>query len=197
MASQLFLRVLTASELQNDDVLVPALELINASYKEREAEGLLDRYSSPEVFLQDIGTDGLCAIVQDREKNNLPGAVAVAKQWKGQRDQSMSRTDGRDWEIGPAASRNLPQYRQKGLIERCLQSLSVRLLDQAGDGTVRLWVMVVEELYSTYWARRGFEQYGSSYVVPVGEWHRDRSYTLIDMKKEISRERDSVSGAGL
>jgi len=39
-------------------------------------------------------------------------------------------------------------------------------------------------------------QCGASYVIPVGEWHRDRAYTLVDMVKEISRSADGAGNAG-
>ncbi|KAJ9603325.1 hypothetical protein H2200_012103 [Cladophialophora chaetospira] len=190
MASHLAIRVLTAQQLRHDEVLLPACVLINKSYNERESEGLLDRYPSPEDFLADLGSDGLCAIIQDGQNERLPVAIAATKRWKGRRkDQDANSNDEgiRDWEIGPAASRSSPQYRGRGLIEQCLQALSARLLIEVRDKPVRLWVKVVEEMYAKYWARKGFEQYGSSYVIPVGEWHRDRAYTLVDMVKEISR----------
>ncbi|OAP62528.1 hypothetical protein AYL99_04733 [Fonsecaea erecta] len=204
-SSYLALRVLTASELWSDTVLVPTYTLINESYKERESEGLLDRYPSAEEFARDLDVDGLCAVIQDSRHENRPVAVAVAKRWKGRRkddndddnDNSATAPDARtrDWEIGPVASRSLPQYRGRGLIERCLQGLSARLVAQVTEGPVRLWVKVVEEFYAAYWARKGFMQYGESYVIPVGEWHRDRAYKLVNMVKEVSRSTDGAGNA--
>ncbi|ETI20613.1 hypothetical protein G647_08651, partial [Cladophialophora carrionii CBS 160.54] len=199
--SHLDLRVLTAPELWNDAVLVSTCLLINESYKGRESEGLLDRYPSAEDFARDLGVDGLCAVIQDSRRENRPVAVAVAKRWKGRRkddddddDDDATAPDAgtRDWEIGPAASRSLPEYRGRGLVERCLQGLSARLVAQVTEGPVRLWVKVVEELYAAYWARKGFVQCGASYVIPVGEWHHNRAYTLVDMVKEISRSADGA-----
>jgi hypothetical protein len=207
-SSHLALRILTAPELWSDTVLVPTCTLINESYKGRESEGLLDRYPSAEDFARDLGADGLCAVIQDSRLENRPVAVAVAKRWKGRRKDDDGDGDGsghratapdagtRDWEIGPAASRSLPEYRGRGLIERCLQGLSARLVARVTEGPVRLWVKVVEELYAAYWARKGFVQCGASYVIPVGEWHRDRAYTLVDMVKEISRSADAAGDAG-
>ncbi|OCT48534.1 hypothetical protein CLCR_04353 [Cladophialophora carrionii] len=201
-APHLALRVLTAPELWSDAVLVPTCALINESYKGRESEGLLDRYPSAEDFARDLGVDGLCAVIQDSRHENRPVAVAVAKRWTGRRkddddDRATALDAGtRDWEIGPAASRSLPEYRGRGLVERCLQGLSARLIAQVNEGPVRLWVKVVEELYAAYWARKGFVQCGASYVIPVGEWHRDRAYTLVDMVKEISRSADGAGDAG-
>jgi hypothetical protein len=203
-SSHLALRVLTAPELWSDAVLVPTCTLINESYKGREAEGLLDRYPSAEDFARDLDADGLCAVIQDSRLENWPVAVAVAKRWKGRRkddggggDRATAPDTGtRDWEIGPAASRSLPEYRGRGLIERCLQGLSARLVARVTEGPVRLWVKVVEEFYAAYWARKGFVQCGASYVIPVGEWHRDRAYTLVDMVKEISRSADGAGNAG-
>ncbi|EXJ54524.1 hypothetical protein A1O7_09864 [Cladophialophora yegresii CBS 114405] len=202
--SPLVLRVLTAPELWSDAVLVPTCTLINESYKGRESEGLLDRYPSAEDFARDLDTDGLCAVIQDSRHENRPVAVVVAKRWKGRRkdvddddDRATAPDAGtRDWEIGPAASRSLPEYRGRGLVERCLQGLSARLLAQVTEGPVRLWVKVVEEFYAAYWARKGFVQCGASYVIPVGQWHRDRAYTLVDMVKEISRSADGAGNAG-
>ncbi len=190
MASSIPLRILTARDLQTEAILVPAFTLINDSYNERQdlAEGSLPRYPSPESFLQDLGPDGLCAIVQDTGSHNIPVAVVIAKRWKGRSDLDNS-DDGtcREYEIGPAASRNGSEYRGRGLISRCLQAISSRLLSQV-EGPVCLWVKVVEETYGSYWARRGFVQYGERYVIPVGEWHRSRAYTLVDMKKDVERE---------
>lgn len=198
MASSLQLRVLSAQDLKIDEVLAPTCLLINQSYNERESEGLLDRYSSPAEFLNDLGTDGLCAIIIDSGKGNVPVAVAVAKRWKERQKDSATASssnddDVQDWEIGPAASYNRPEYRRKGLMDRCLQSLEARLLSQSQKGSVRLWVKTVEDMYAGYWGRKGFEQCGASYVIPVGEWHRDRSYTLVDMVKEISTIRVALS----
>jgi GNAT superfamily N-acetyltransferase len=202
-SSHLALRVLTATELWGDAVLVPTCTLINESYKERESKGLLDRYTSAEDFARDLDADGLCAVIQDSRHENRPVAVAVAKRWKGRRkddddyDCATAPDAGtRDWEIGPVASHSLPEYRGRGLIERCLQGLSALLVAQVTEGPVRLWVKVVEEFYAAYWARKGFVQCGASYVIPVGEWHRDRAYTLVDMVKEISRSADGAGNAG-
>src|ERR1700744_3959147 len=133
MALHLSLRILSIRELRNDEILVPTFVLINESYKEHEGEGVADRFPTPEDFLQDLEVDGLCAIIQDSEKSNLPVAVVVAKRWKGRQDEANIGAHARDWEIGPAASRNLPQYRKRGLIERCLQGISPILLDRAEE----------------------------------------------------------------
>src|ERR1700761_3788727 len=74
-SSHLALHVLTAQELRSDTLLVSTCVLINESYRDRESEGLLDRYPSPEEFARDLDADGLCAVIQDGQHENLPVAV--------------------------------------------------------------------------------------------------------------------------
>ena len=189
------LRILTAQDLAHDTVLLPAFSLINNSYNERQdlEDGSLPRYPDAEALLQDVGDDSLCAIIQDTsvEAENIPVAVVIVKRWRGRQGESFVDAGRvwRDYEIGPAVTLNLPAYRGRGLISRCISALSSRLLSQV-EGPVYLWVKVVEEIYAGYWARRGFEQVGERYVIPVGEWHSKRAYTLVDMRKEVSREGD-------
>lgn len=188
MATSLLLRVLTTQELECDKSLLPLINMINQVYRRGlpGVEDLLDRYSGPDDLLSDLGTDGLCAFVLDSSQNLRPVAVVGAKRWKGYRNNGNPYDDGSDWEIGPAASDSDPQYRKKGLVDRCLESLYTRLLAKAQSGTVRLRMTVLEDVNAEYWRRKGYRQDGERWVIPRGRWHKVFEYTVIDMLKEIS-----------
>lgn len=188
METNLALRVLTTQELAKDPSLLPLIQMINETYGTNleDPEDMHDRYSESDELLQELGPDGICAFVLDCGKNNSPVAVVGAHRWKGHRTNGNPNDDGRDWEIGPAASHRNPQYRKKGLVERCLQALYARLLAQAEAGPVRLHMTVLEDLNAEYWKRKGYKQDGERWLIPKGRWHKLHEYIVIDMLKEIS-----------
>lgn len=190
MAVALSLRVLTTQELADDKALLPLVIMINEAYKRAEevyAEGpVTARYLGPAALLEDLGSDGLCVLISDPSKDNTPVAVAGAKRWIPQ-GMGNPNKDGREWEITPVAVFSHPEYRKRGLVDQCLKALYPYLLERVEDGPVRLWIKVVEDLLSEYWARKGFKQVGPQWFIPIGQWHRSRGFTLIDMLKEISQ----------
>lgn len=188
MATGLSVRVSTIQELAGDEFLRPLIQMINETYGAalEGVEDMLDRYSGSDDFLQELGMDGLCAFVLDSSSNNRIVAVVGAKRWKGYRNNGNPHNDGRDWEIGPAASHKDPQYRKKGLVDRCLQALYTRLLTQAETGPVRLHMTVLEDVNAEYWKRKGYKQDGERWLIPKGRWHKIYEYVVIDMIKEIS-----------
>jgi hypothetical protein len=191
MATSLSVRVLTTQELAGDASLLPLIDMINQVYGaglEGVAEDILDRYSGSDDLLQELGTEGLCAFVLDSSNDNRPVAVAGVKRWKGYRNNGNPHNDGRDWEIGPAASHRDPQYRKKGLVDRCLQALYTHLLTQTETGPVRLHMTVLEDVNAEYWKRKGYKQDGERWLIPKGRWHKLYEYVVIDMLKEISHE---------
>jgi hypothetical protein len=191
MAAALSLRVLTTQELADDKALLPLVVMINEAYNRAEeeyAEGpVTARYLGPAALLEDLGSDGLCVLISDTSKDNTPVAVAGAKRWKGPQGMSNPNKDGREWEITPVAVSSHPEYRKRGLVDQCLKPLYTRLLERVEDGEVKLWVKVVEDLLSEYWSRKGFKQVGPQWFIPIGQWHKSRGFTLIDMLKEISQ----------
>lgn len=191
MEAALSLRVLTTQELADDKALPPLVIMINEAYKRAEEQyaggPVTARYLGPAALLEDLASNGLCVIIFDTSKGNTPVAVAGAKRWKGSQGMGNPDKDGREWEITPVAVSSNPEYRKRGLVDQCLKALYTRLLERVEDGTVRLWVKVVEDLLSEYWARKGFKQVGPQWFIPIGEWHRNRGFTLIDMLKEISQ----------
>lgn len=196
MATQLLLRALTTQELANDMSLLPLIDMINEIYTENleGVQDIIDRYSGPNEFLKDLGTDGLCAFLLDPSKDNRPVAMAAVKRWKGYRGSGSPHNGGMDWEVGPVASHRDTQYRKKGLVDRCLEALYSRLLAQAQTGTVRLHMTVLEVPNAPYWRRKGYQQDGERWEIPPGEWHKVDGYTVVDMLKEISVSSSTSSG---
>lgn len=192
METNLALRVLTTQELGKDPCLLPLIQMINETYSTNleDPDHINDRYAEADELLQELGPDGICALILDctNGKNNSPVAVAGVHRWKGNRNNGNLKfeDDGRDWEIAPAASLRDPKYRKKGLVDRCLQALYTRLLAQVEAGPVRLHMVVLEDLNAEYWKRKGYKQDGERWLIPKGRWHKLHEYVVIDMLKEIS-----------
>ena len=188
MSSVLPLRLFTAKELENEKTLVISLmDMVNDAYALQELEGSISRFKDSDEIWKDLGDDGLCAVVQDPDNGDLPVAMACAKRWTKCGGTACEPEATGDWEIGPAASRNDPRYRKKGLVDRCLNVLYDALLDRSGAKTLTLWMKVVENLVADFWRKKGFAQVGPRWIIPRGEWHRDQEFILIDMCKVVSR----------
>ena len=54
------------------------------------------------------------------------------------------------------------------------------------EATLKLWVIVVEEVNRVYWRKRGFEQVGEELIRAKGEWGATREFGLIKMMKDVS-----------
>lgn len=192
MSGRYSLRVLTAKEVDADDILQPLVIMINEAYKHFDDGEDLPRYSDARDLATELGEHGLCAVIQDSCKEDLPIAVAAAKPWQpkdGRIGSGQLEPEGYQWEIGPAASRSDQEYRQKGFVEQCVSALQKRLLEMTGRKAIRLWITAAQEISRNvlYWQRRGFERVGDTRTVPIGQWHRSKSYTLVDMKKDVDR----------
>jgi hypothetical protein len=202
MASGLTLRILDAAQLRQEHALLASLtDLVNETYREIDAPGSFARLPTQDALWREFGRNGFCVILQDPGRGDLPVAITGAKRWKKERkDDDEINNAGLiepepswpdEWEIGPVATRKEPQYRRKGLIDRCLASLYRALLEESGGGgqtgEVTLWMKVEEGIRIGYWTKKGFRQVGPWWSVPVGEWHTDLGFRGIDMRKTISR----------
>jgi hypothetical protein len=189
MALKLSLRVLTSNELKLEQSLcISLVEMINKAYCTREGEGSLCRFPDLDAMWNEMGDDGIFVILLDLEHGDAPVAVAGAKRWKKQISAAEGMKDLSEWEISPLATRTDPSYRKKGLVDCCLPALYDALLERTEKvQELRLWVQVVEDYYADYWGRKGYSQVGGRSIIPKGEWHEHREFTLVDMCKTVRK----------
>jgi hypothetical protein len=89
------------------------------------------------------------------------------------------------------ASRNSPSYRKQGFTSRCIDALIVHFSSRIPESisipaSLKLWVIVVEEVNRVYWRKRGFEQVGEELIRPKGAWNAAREFGLINMMKVVA-----------
>lgn len=188
MALDLSFRILDGQRLRHETVLLdPLTDMINRAYLEIDADGAFPRLPDRDAIWKEFGHVGVCVIVQDRDRGDLPVAITGAKAWKPDVGVGQAAT-WREWEIGPVATRDEPSYRRRGLIDRCLALLYEALLGISSGTEIRVWMKVEEGVRVDYWRKKGFAQVGSRWLIPVGEWHAELGFAGIDMCKTISRE---------
>ncbi len=206
MEPNLSLRILDGAELRQERALPASLtNFINAAYREIEPPGSFDRLPTQDDLWQELSHDGgFCVILQDLSRGGLPVAITGAKRWnknkwkkEGLDDDNNARVtepdpSGREeWEIGPVATLNEPQYRKRGLIDRCLACLYNTLLEptpgKESKTDITVWMKVQKGFRIDYWTRKGFKQVGPESSIPVGEWHSELGFVVFDMCQTISR----------
>ncbi|KIX10433.1 uncharacterized protein Z518_01515 [Rhinocladiella mackenziei CBS 650.93] len=197
MASNLLLRVFTADDLRNEEeLLVALLDMVNKTYRSHHEEGIISRFATSDEIWRELGEDGQCAVIQIPERGGLPVAMACAKRWKSHAEEEHPVGETNDWEIGPVASRNDSQYRKKGLADRCLIALYDAARSRSGEKKfVRFWVRLIENRVADYWRKKGFVQVGPRWLIPKGEWHKEKEFVMIHMCKEILRVADDEASA--
>jgi len=91
-----------------------------------------------------------------------------------------------------AATANAPQYRKRGLVDKCLAAINRELLTrvrkrEGEDGVARRvlsWIRAADEANGDYWRKKGYVQVGGISVIPKGVWSHDRDFHVVTMFKE-------------
>jgi len=181
-------RILDGEKLRNEVILLnPLTDMVNAAYREIDADGSFPRLPDADAIWQEFGHVGVCVIVQDLDRDGLPVAITGAKPWRQLTVGSDQTEPVTEWEIGPVATRDDPLYRKRGLIDQCLTLLYDTLLEISRGKEIKIWMKVEEGVRIDYWRKKGLEQVGPRWFVPVGEWHTDLGFAGIDMCKTISK----------
>ena len=102
-----------------------------------------------------------------------------------------------NWEISTCATADTARYRGKGLMMKCVDSLTkginqrhVELKksgDPKGDMPIQLWVAArVGSTTPDYWRRRGFVNEGPPDVAPKGMWASTKDFQIQTLRKLIT-----------
>ncbi|KIW13173.1 hypothetical protein PV08_08360 [Exophiala spinifera] len=186
--ANLLLRVFDPKDLHDQPLLLSRLMvMLNDAYSEIDAPDSFPRVSTPDALWEEFGPDGICAIIQDSANDDIPVAIAGAKRWHKQALGDGIDEPRNEWEVSAVASQNDLRYRRRGLVDRCLNVLRERLLQKFPRQCVCLWVRAESGIRVDYWRKKGFVVVGEPWTIPVGEWHRDLSFTGVTMRKTISR----------
>src|SRR5262245_15643685 len=141
MAASLQPRVVTGANLPGEKELLATVQaLVNKCYNPQQCETMKPRYHSPDEIYQEIGEDGFLVAIVDPTAGGAAVAAAGVKRWRTTTPRIENGIWYQNWEIGPAATLNTPEYRKKGLIDRCLQALYDSLLEREPEARIKLWI---------------------------------------------------------
>jgi hypothetical protein len=87
-----------------------------------------------------------------------------------------------EWELFGVATINMPLYRKKGLIEKCIEPLRDELMTRYTRKPV-IWAQAIEEINGNYWCKKGYVPIDEGVLIPKGVWSHSVDFTIISMTR--------------
>lgn len=202
---QVHIKIYTSADLQADPHLNNSIvDVVNAAFTRHASFNSKLRFEYPEKLVEQIGTDGLCAVAysgdsQDSSSATMLGTASL-RHWHptpgGVVDDAL-REDrpaadlklveaGLSYELKAIATVDGPESRGKGLAGVMTQTLLEYVQEKRHQGRdVLLWLQLSEEQNGDYWRRRGYEQVGPVEVMPKGTWGATHDFEFLTMVKRM------------
>ena len=187
--------IYSTSHLRNNTALMTSLtHLINEAYAKHTAWNSVPRISDTNRFLDQLGSDGFCAIMTDGHRlictasyaHWRPAAGSVPDLALQQDVDLLTLIDqGLSWQVKAVDGRADPLYAGKGLAGQCIAALQQEAQRANGGKGFAEWIDLSEEQNGAYWRRSGFVAVGESELMPRGTWGSEKDFWYTTMVRRI------------
>lgn len=184
-------RLYSAPTIRGDPSLTKIIiSIVNEGYRHEDLErweGSKPRLATPSALFNEIGHDGLFAVLYDPQDDITPIACAAARKWTVDREGYAAHGE-KGWELVTVTTH--PNWLRRGLAARCVNAVVEELVNQARNNEkwetgekLQIWAQSVECKTGAFWRKQEWVEV-RSYEKPVGHWGSKCGYRLLVLLKE-------------